>query len=62
MSLLNRYQTGSLVTLFSFVIIVAMFGLSCFDALHSHDKADWIFAANALLLLFIFDRALKNKP
>jgi hypothetical protein len=53
--MLNRYQTGPLVTVF-IASALALCGFGVFDALRLHHLYGWLSALNSLLLLFVFQQ------
>jgi len=52
--MLNRYQTGPLVTVLFIASALALCGFGDFDALRFHHPYGWFTALSSLLLLFVF--------
>jgi hypothetical protein len=52
--MLNRYQTGPLVTVLFIASALALCGFGRFGALRFHHPYGWLSALNSLLLLFVF--------
>ena len=52
--MLNRYQTGPLVTVLFIASALALCGFGRFGALRFHHPYSWLSALNSLLLLFVF--------
>ena len=52
--MLNRYQTGPLVTLLFIASALALCGFGLFGALRFHHPYGWLSTLNSLLLPFVF--------
>jgi|HubBroStandDraft_5_1064220.scaffolds.fasta_scaffold119962_2 hypothetical protein len=52
--MLNRYQTGPLVTVRFIASALALCGFGLFGALRFHNPYGWLSTLNSLLLLFVF--------
>ena len=52
--MLNRYQTGPILTLLVIATGLVLCGLGIVDALRYHHREGWLSALSSLLLLFVF--------
>ena len=54
--MLNRYQTGPIITLLVIATGLVLCGLGIVDALRYHHREGWLSALSFLLLLFAFHK------
>ena len=58
--MLTRYQTGPVATILVIAVSLALCAFFIFDALHFHNRTDWLKAAFCLLVLFNFHRLFRQ--
>ena len=59
--MLNRYQTGPVITVLVIASALVLCGFGVIEALYLHHKDGWLSALSALLLLFVYHQRFRKQ-
>ena len=62
MNILNRYQSGPLLTLLFFIGAAASFAWGIFRVVHRHDRGGYFEAAVCVVVVFYFNKNARRHP